>query len=291
MQNHLFLITFSLLIITHTTMFAQEIIQLPITKEDANISWDKAESNYYSKIWDTQVVSNVSKPSMEVFRPVQGTENGTAIVICPGGALYAHSITSEGDQVAQWLAKKGVTAFVLKYRLVPTGEDATQDVEDDGKMVIPKAKKMLPLAVSDGLHAMEYVRANAATYGIKEDRIGIMGFSAGGAVTMGVALNYKTKNKPNFIAPIYAWTAVMDAYEVPTDAPPAFVLCASDDELDLAAGNVDIYSAWLKAGKSAELHMYSTGGHGFGMRTKNLPSDNWIELLSDWLEVQGFMKE
>ena len=272
-------------LIMSNQLVSQEVIELPITV-NSNTKWDNPEKEFYSGIWDTQVVTNVSKPTMAVYRPTK--PNGTAVVICPGGGLYAHSINSEGRDVAKWLAKQGVTAFVLKYRLVPTGEDGTKDIMAEQDKVIVRAKKILPAAVSDGLNAIEYVRNNSAKYGVSKDKIGIIGFSAGGAVTMGVTYTYSEKNKPNFIGPVYAWMNVLSDQEVPVDAPPMFVLCAADDPLALAPASVQLYQDWTDAGKIAELHMYSKGGHGFGMRTQNLPTDNWIERFGDWLGVHGF---
>lgn len=271
------------------SLMAQKIIKLPITAEDESIDWVKKEKDYFSEIWQTQVVTNVTKPTMEVFQPAAGTANGTSVVICPGGGLYALSINSEGNEVAKWLAAKGVTAFVLKYRLVPTGEDGTKDLMDDGARVLLKAGNVLPLSISDGLNAIQYVRENAETYGIDPNKIGIMGFSAGGAVTMGVTFNYDPINKPNFVAPVYAWMDIIPQSPTPSDAPPMFVVCASDDPLNLAPASVKLYSAWLEAGKKSELHMYSQGGHGFGMRQQNLPSDQWIERFGEWLTIEGFM--
>lgn len=271
-------------------LMAQEIIDLPITESDESINFNKKEQNYFSQIWQTQVVTNVSKPTMEVFRPDKENNSGTAVVICPGGGMYALSIESEGNMVAKWLAKKGVTAFVLKYRLVPTGEDGTSDLMTDGPRVLLKAGNVLPLGISDGLNALQYVRDNAATYGIDKEKIGIMGFSAGGAVTMGTTFNYTASNKPNFIVPIYAWMDVLPQAATPTDAPPIFVVCASDDPLNLAPASIKLYNAWLEAGKKAELHMYAQGGHGFGMRTQNLPSDQWINRFGEWLVSEGFME-
>ncbi len=267
-------------------VISQEIIQLPITVDNGT-KWSNPEKQFYSKVWETEVVTNVSKPTMSVYRPV--TPNGTAVVICPGGGLYAHSINSEGIDVAKWLAKKGVTAFVLKYRLVPTGEDGTADIMNEGAEVEIRAKKILPSAVSDALNAIQHVRDNAAKYSVAKDKIGIMGFSAGGAVTMGATYTYGPKNKPNFIGPVYAWMNVLTHQEVPVDAPPMFSLCATDDPLGLAPASVKLYQQWIDAGKPAELHMYAKGGHGFGMRTQNLPTDNWIERFGDWLGVQGFL--
>jgi len=259
---------------------------LPITV-DANTTWPTEEREYHSTTWDNTVVSNVSKPTMTVYKPTK--PNGTAVVICPGGGLYALSIESEGRAVARWLSERGVTAFVLKYRLVPTGVDATSEIMEDPNVIV-KAKKILASAVSDGLNAIQHVRDNAAKYGVQKDRIGIIGFSAGGAVTMGTTYTYTAKNKPNFIGPIYAWMDVLSHQEVPVDAPPLFVLCASDDPLNLAPASVKLYQQWLAAKKPAELHMYSEGGHGFGMKKQALPSDSWIDRFGDWLGTQGLME-
>lgn len=270
-------------------IMAQKTIKLPITEEDETVDWVKKENDYFSEIWQTQVVTNVTKPTMQVFKPKAENNTGAAVVICPGGGLYALSINSEGNDVAKWLAEKGVTAFVLKYRLVPTGKDGTADLNTDGARVIIKAGNLLPLSISDGLNAIEYVRENAAKYGIAPNKIGIMGFSAGGSVTMGVTYNYEEKNKPNFIVPVYAWMDILPMSPAPKDAGPIFVVCASDDPLGLAPASVNLYNSWLTEGKSAALHMYSKGGHGFGMRQQNLPSDQWIERFGEWLATEGFM--
>jgi len=280
-------IIFSLFV---TSIMAQKTIKLPITETDESVEWAKKDKQYFSEIWQTEVVTNVSKPSMEVFRPTAEKNTGAAVVICPGGGLYALSINSEGNDVAKWLAEKGVTAFVLKYRLVPTETDGTKAFMADGARVIIKAGNLLPLSISDGLNAIEYVRTNAEEYGIDPNKIGIMGFSAGGAVTMGVTYNYEEKNKPNFIAPVYAWMDILPMSPAPKDAGPIFVVCASDDPMNLAPASVNLYNSWLTEGKSAALHMYSKGGHGFGMRKQNLPSDSWIERFGEWLAIEGFLK-
>lgn len=280
----------TLLLMFTTSLMAQKVIKLPVTVEDETVEWAKKEKQYFSDVWNTTVVTNVIKPTMQVFRPKAENNTGTSVIICPGGGMYALSIESEGNMVAEWLAERGVTAFVLKYRLVPTGEDATKEMISDGARVLIKAGNLLPLGISDGLNAIQYVREKAEKYDLDPNKIGIMGFSAGGAVTMGATFNYDDFNKPNFVIPIYAWMDVIPMSPVPADAPPIFVVCASDDPLNLAPASVDIYNAWLKAEKSAELHMFAKGGHGFGMRTQNLPSDKWIERLGEWMEMQGFME-
>ena len=286
MKNILLL---SLLMIFIPPLMAQEVIELRVTEKDETIEWNKKEKQYFSEIWQTEVVTNVIRPTMQIFQPTPEKNTGASVIICPGGGMYALSIESEGNQVAKWLAEKGVTAFVLKYRLVPTGEDATKEIMTDAERVLLKAGTVLPLGISDGLNAIQYVRESVEKYKIDPNKIGIMGFSAGGAVTMGATFSYTAKNKPNFIVPVYAWMDIIPQSAVPTDAAPIFVVCASDDPLNLAPASVELYSAWLKAGKSAELHMYAKGGHGFGMRTQNLPSDQWIDRFGEWLGNQGFL--
>jgi len=147
------------------------------------------------------------------------------------------------------------------------------------------------LALADGLAAIGHVRKHAAKYGVQPDRVGLLGFSAGGAVAASVAMNYTPETRPDFAAPIYlAYSWTIKGRGVPADAPPLFVLAATDDPLQLAPHSVEIYQDWVQAGKPAELHLYARGGHGFGMRKQNLPSDRWIERFADWLEMQGLLK-
>ncbi len=148
----------------------------------------------------------------------------------------------------------------------------------------------IPLTIADGRAALAYVRKHAAEYQIAPDRIGILGFSAGGTVTASSAFNYTSDNRPAFVAPVYAYMPASLQGQVATDAPPMFLVCASDDQLNLAPNSVELYSKWLAAKRPVELHMYAKGGHGFGMNTQNLPTDHWIERFADWLAQQGFMK-
>lgn len=281
-----------LLVCAFTSAFAQEIIKLPFEKPN-EVNWNEPEKTYFSDIWQTQVVTNVSTPTMEVFRPSEKTNTGTAVIIAPGGGLYALSIESEGNQVAKWLTERGITAFVLKYRLVPTGEDGVAEISDLSRNNYPKiheeVSKVMPFSVVDGLNAISYVRTHAADYGIDKNKIGFMGFSAGGAVTMGVAYTCETDNRPDFIVPVYSWTTEMPVQQPQKDAPPMLVICASDDPLDLAPGSIDLYNSWLTEGLSVGLHMYSKGGHGFGMRKQGLPSDNWIDRFFEWSIAEGII--
>ena len=205
----------------------------------------------------------------------------------------ALSINSEGNDVARYLVGKGVTAFVLKYRLAHTGEDATQEFTTlfaDRQKFHEILAKVEPLAIADGQAAVTYVRQHASEWGISPDRVGIIGFSAGGAVTVGVAYHYSPEGKPAFVAPIYAGAVTGDAV-VPADAPPMFIAAATDDQLGVAPESIALYQKWTAAHKSAELHIYAKGGHGFGMRKQNLPTDHWIDAFAEWLDLEGFLKK
>lgn len=271
-------------------IFAQEIIEIPHEKA-TETTWQGGEKAYFSNLWSTEVVTNVSVPTMQVFRPEN--PNGTAVIVAPGGGLYALSITSEGNAVAEWLSQRGITAFVLKYRLVPTGEDGVQEITDDAtknlQRMVDRVNKVMPYSIADGLAAVKYVRENASKFNIDSNKIGFMGFSAGGAVTMGVAYNNEKINRPDFLMPVYPWTSVYPVQEVPEDAPPMLVICATDDPLELAPGSIELYSSWLKAKKPVALQMFSKGGHGFGMRNQGLPSDKWIERFHDWAIAEGLI--
>ncbi len=253
-------------------------------------SWTHREQENRNQLWQTRVVFNVAQPTLTVFTPDPAKVNGTAVVICPGGGYHALSIDSEGFAVANRLIDVGVTCFVLKYRLVPCKtDDPATEMNQKGAQMAADVQPIIPLAMADGQAAIAYVRTHAAAYGINPAHIGIMGFSAGGTVTGSVMYNYTAESKPNFAAPIYLQYEWVPKAGVPTDAPPLFILAATDDPLGLAPHSVTLYNDWTAAGKSAELHLYATGGHGFGMRTQNLPSDRWIELFIDWLGVQGLL--
>jgi acetyl esterase/lipase len=273
---------------------AQEVIPLYPGTAPGSTAENYPEKEYFSKIWNTEVVANVTKPSLTVFKPSPELKNGTAVVICPGGGFMALSISSEGTDVAKYLTARGVTAFVLKYRLAHTGEDATEEftaLYADRQKFQEKVGKIIPLAVADGLAAVTYVRQHASEWGVSPERVGIIGFSAGGRVTAGVAFHYLPEGRPAFVAPIYAGGEISKDVPVPVDAPPMFIAAATDDSLGLAPQSVALYERWTSAHKSAELHMYAKGGHGFGMRKHNLPTDHWIDRLADWLEFQGWLNK
>src|SRR5450432_1470267 len=286
--------TLCIVILLTAHVAAQDVISLPTGAESGSAQENYPEREYFSKIWNTEVVTNVTKPSLAVFKPSPELRNGTAVVVCPGGGFMALSINSEGIDVAKHLAARGVTAFVLKYRLAHTGEDATQEFVT---MFADKQKfqeilaKVAPLSIADGLAAVTYVRQHASEWGVSAERVGVIGFSAGGTVAAGVAFRYSPEGRPAFVAPIYAAGGMFRNDPVPLDAPPMFAVAATDDQLGLAPESVALYQRWTGAQKSAELHMYAKGGHGFGMRKHDLPTDHWIDRFAEWLELQGWLKK
>jgi acetyl esterase/lipase len=272
---------------------AQKVIRLYPGPAPGSEKWTNQRREYFSPIFNAQVVTNVTQPSLIAFTPAPKLATGTAVVICPGGGFHALSINSEGIEVARWLSSKGVAAFVLEYRLVPTGDDGVQEFMmkmRDPKKLEKDNDALLPLAVADARAAITYVRKHANELGVSPSRVGLMGFSAGGVITAAIGFDYTAETRPDFLVPIYAGLPRAKELSVHKDAPPLFVAAATDDRFGLTPDSVTLYSKWLAAGKPAELHIYSKGGHGFGMKKQNLPSDHWIDRFGDWLQVQGLLK-
>lgn len=234
------------------------------------------------------IVRNVSDASLTPYVPDK--PNGTAVIVAPGGAFLMLSIDNEGEAVAKWLNSQGVTAFVLKYRLLETGADfPLQMMRYLGNLgsLRTAVEPLRPLATADGEQAVEWVRANAARYGVKADRVGLMGFSAGGAVTVWTLTANKPKSRPDFAIAIYPGL-LPDAIAVPKKAPPLFVAVADDDKL-AHGDSVRLAAAWEKAGASARIVTYENGGHGFGMKKSGKASDAWTDALADWMRTQGLV--
>lgn len=240
------------------------------------------------------ILMDVAHPSLTAYIPAH--PNGTAIIIAPGGAFHALAFDLEGTEVPRRLNAKGITAFVLKYRLVHN--DPAHPENSIGNLMATKNFKKLdslnapvvPLAMQDGLTAVKYVRSHAADYRIAPNKIGFMGFSAGGTVTMSVVYSATEENRPDFVAPIYAYEGAIIGATVPAKQTPIFVAAASDDDLGLATHSVHIYLKWLEAKQPAELHMYEKGKHGFGTKKQGLPVDAWMDRFTDWLAMHGLMQ-
>jgi len=272
----------------------QTVIQLYKGRAPGSESWNWDEKVSEKNLWNTKVVYNVSHPTLTVFTPDASIATGTAVIICSGGAFHALSINSEGFDVAQWLVKKGIVCFVLKYRLAHSlTDDPVKEIMDKSakKEFNDENAAVIPLEIADGRAAIVYVREHAAEYKILPNRVGMIGFSAGGTVTASTAFNYTKEDRPDFVAPIYAYMPESLQGTVANDAPPMFLAAASDDQLGLAPHSVDLYNKWITMKHSAELHLYAKGGHGFGMRTQHVPTDTWIDRFGDWLSVEGFLSK
>jgi acetyl esterase/lipase len=265
--------------------------------------WTQKEVEFHSALLGN-VVRNVVRPTLTAFLPERSKANGTAVILCPGGGFHFLA-KGEGIEEAEWLRARGVAAFILKHRLMDTGATETEfyksllqagllkAIEDVGDSLKGHEKPVLPedvhkfsaLAVADGRQAIKVVRARGGEWGIKPHRIGIMGFSSGAVVAIGVATEYDAASRPNYAASIYG--PVLGSVKVPWYAPPIFICCADDDPLVPPRNSIRLYSAWNAASRSAELHIYVKGGHGFG--GQGLPSDTWIDRFYDWLGQQRLL--
>ncbi|WP_165423045.1 alpha/beta hydrolase [Ktedonosporobacter rubrisoli] len=237
----------------------------------------------------TRLIRNVVEPTLQAYLPDPSRANGTAVVVCPGGCFSFLSIEVEGEEVARWLNERGVAAFVLKYRLAPTPERDEDFMAQFMHIVhdVAGMQAQAPVGISDGQQALKLVRQRASEWGVDPERIGVLGFSAGGAIALAAATQYTAESRPAFAAPIYG--PVWQELKVPQDAPPLFIALADDDP-SIADGNMPLYNAWKASGHPVELHIYAKGGHGFGMTKQGLPSDRWIEQFADWLVSQGFLE-
>jgi acetyl esterase/lipase len=225
------------------------------------------------------VIFNVVTPTLTAYLPPRGKATGTGIIVAPGGAFVALAIDLEGTTVARWLQERGIAAFVLKYRIVEKrGEGIPMmDMDTAGRY-----------GIADGIQALKVVRQHAVEWGISPDRIGFMGFSAGAMVTSGTVLQQDSAARPNFAAMIYGGPfGVMPA--IPSNLPPLFLAWAQDDRLAREA-IVNFHDALRRAGQRPEVHIFSTGGHGFGLKQQGTSSDHWIDDFYNWLDAQGLTK-
>lgn len=292
-------ILFILLVALSISGFNQTIFRLYPGKAPGSEDWNYKEINYTSTYKATRLIRNVVEPTIEFFAPDKAKATGTAVIVCPGGGNFYLEYDKEGTQIANWLAKNGIAAFVLKYRVNKTPEDSIefkkyQENFNSRLRGAPKTNTSQPATPldqssrypggEDGIMAIEYVREHAAQFKIDPKKVGIMGFSAGGMVAAYTLLNSKAGKLPDFAAPIYGGS--LYGLNVPSDAPPIFIACAADD--GLVAKSLDLFKAWRDAGKSAELHIYSKGGHGFGIIPKQMPVDTWIDRFYEWMKITGF---
>jgi acetyl esterase/lipase len=233
---------------------------------------------------NVQIKTNVTVPTLTVFRPDPWEANGTAMLVLPGGAFAALAWDIEGTEVARWLTRRGITAFVLKYRVRPFQTDSGEPPTDIGE-IFRLLEVHRKIAVMDANQSVRLLRERADDYGIEPDRIGMIGFSAGGIATIGVLLEGEASARPNFAVPAYALMLIDKP--APPNAPPLFIVGAQDDPL--AGDGPKLYNLWTQSQRPAELHMYAQGSHGFGMRPKDLPVDQWPCALESWLDSLGML--
>jgi acetyl esterase/lipase len=251
-------------------------------------------------------VRNVSTPTLTVFRPRPGLAGDVAIIIAPGGGFEHLSIANEGYDVARRLADHGVTAIVLKYRIGPSAPRKPVATPDPGprdtfKSASPQMTSrplserideqlkspVVRTATDDAANAVRYVRAHAGELQISPKRVGFIGFSAGAVLSMELALSRDPDTRPDFVASIYG---AMDSHAtVDAAAPPLFLAVAADDTLVGPDGSLPILQAWRAAGRDVELHVYQSGGHGFGMAVQHKTSDHWIDEYLWWLQARGLI--
>ncbi|HUJ43593.1 MAG TPA: alpha/beta hydrolase [Opitutaceae bacterium] len=251
-------------------------------------------------------VSNVHHPTLAVYPAPAGSACGTAVIICPGGGYGWLSMEKEGTEPARWFNALGVTAFVLKYRLAEYGH---------------------PAPLRDVLRAVRLVRSRAAEFGVRADRMGVMGFSAGGHLASCAGTLYDAPEgrtgapldavsaRPDFLMLIYPVITLQDPYthagsrrnllgEHPTEAlighlstelqvtkntPPAFLLTSFEDHTVPAENSIGFFTAMHRAGVPAELHAYERGPHGIGLRPGFGPISDWPKLAEQWLRLHGWL--
>lgn len=239
-------------------------------------------------------VRNVESATLTPFLPSPAASTGAAVVVAPGGGFLGLAIEEEGYRVARWLSDRGIAAFVLKYRVLPTPADPATFRREvlavrtgKGPASFRPPTDTPPEALADGQAAIRHVRSQAAKYRIDPARVGMMGFSAGAFTTLSVTLANAPDARPAFIAPIYGR---QNAVTPPTNPPPMFVALAANDA-SFWQGSDGLIDSWGKAGGKAEFHLFQSGGHGFGLGEAGTTTVDWMELFRRWLEVNGMLGE
>jgi acetyl esterase/lipase len=232
------------------------------------------------------VISSVHNPSLTPYLPAgDKTKTRTAVIIIPGGGHREMWVDHEGHNLARWLNARGIAAFVLKYRLAREA-NSTYTVDDH--------------ALADTKRAIRLVRSRAQEWNIGPSRIGVIGFSAGGelAALSGMRFDSGTKeatdpierenSRPDFQALIYPGSS--GRIVVTKDSPPAFLVCGYKDRPDISRGLAEVYLKFKDAGVPAELHVYASAGHGFGVRDTNQQAfGTWPSRFQEWLSDSGFL--
>ena len=242
----------------------------------------------------TRMLTNVTKPTLTVYRPAKEKDTGTAMIICPGGGYWNLYWQLEGEEVATWLNSLGVTGIILKYR-VPRRPDEIRG---------EPARRPL----QDSQRAVSLVRSKAKEWGIAPNRIGIVGFSAGGHLAIATATSFdkrmyepiddvdKVSCRPDFAVPVYSGylkakdrEGIANGLRVPADTPPVFLAHGGADIESDPEHSVAMYVALKRAGVPTELHIYAGAAHDFGVRKSDQPCTTWTTSCADWLRHQGFL--
>jgi acetyl esterase/lipase len=230
---------------------------------------------------DKPQAQNIVRPVLLYYPAPKASAVGTAIVVAPGGGFRTLMMSYEGVDVAQRFNRMGIDAFVLKYRTIYLDADGKAAAAGSGPQ---EGQNVRAMAESDGQQAVRVVRKHAAEFGVAANRIGIIGYSAGGAVTLATVYG-PADARPDFAIPIYAVGA--GANPPPSGAPPLFIAVAADDQAVGCQGSIDLFMAWKKAGVPAELHVFQTGAHGFGK--KGGGADHYLDRVEEWLKLNGWL--
>lgn len=238
--------------------------------------WDWTENLLITET-GMPIVQNVVKPVLLYYPAAREIAVGTAMIVAPGGGFRNLMMSYEGVDIANYLTGIGVDAFVLKYRLIHDGGKGKQDGQDIRK-----------LGADDGQQAVRLLRARAEEFGVKPDRIGMMGFSAGGYVTLASVMG-PADGRPDFAAPVYAATGSKwgQPISVPDQAPPLFIATAADDQIIPWERSMELFAAWQDADVPAELHIFQTGAHGFV--EKGGGADHFMGRLEEWMDVNKLL--
>jgi acetyl esterase/lipase len=259
---------------------------------------DQPASETWFLQWGDPMARNITAATLTPFLPESCKANGATVIVAPGGGFRWLSMGNEGWEVAEALAKHGIAAFVLKYRLHPTPESLDDfkasmnrprtppaESPDASKGTAPPRPPQRDMSnqLEDAEAAYAMIVERAEEWGVDTNRIGMIGFSAGAGLTMHSTLNSQTMDLA-FIGPIYGGMAPV---VVPEDAPPMFNVIATDDFL--FRSQFGVIDSWYKAGIPVEFHLYQNGGHGFGLGNPDRTSNRWFDAFIHWLDVNGFL--
>lgn len=250
------------------------------------LSGTDSRSEQWETIFGGQlIVRNTTSAGLYVYKPSPNTSNGHSVIVLPGGGHYFVSMANEGFPVAEHLAAEGYTAFVLKYRVRPAPRDgqAFLDTIAPGFMTLGKSRlSAFEPAVDDFLAAIKYLKAECKSLGCDGSKISTIGFSAGARTIMDAGKTVEVGDDLESVALLYPPT--IDTFDVKRTMP-LFVGIAVDDPL-FEQGKFDLVSDWLERGSDLEFHLYSGGGHGFGMSESKTTSQNWVNDYVNWLGVK-----